>query len=684
MKKLILFSSLVFIPLFFALIFYNPGPNSWSQLLSSAVVFNDCIAINPTSPDIIYAGTNGAGVYQTTNGGLNWTQVNSGLTDLAVQCLTISNSSPTTLYAGGITGGMFKTTNSGTSWTQINTGITELGRNVQAIAVKTNDPNTAVICLFDGVNIATNGVYKTTDGGATWAASTSGIFSHKNFLSLTTTSAAPNTLYIGSSFAAGVSGNHIYKSYNFGSSWIDVSNGFDTSAATGTDAVRDLSMSTIDTNRVLAGRFFNTTNGGPWLTTNGGTNWAQIAGGIPVAVGLLIRSCKIKPGSNTEYFLGINGSTTSPFGGVWRTTNGGTNWFSFNSTVMDSSKTVRSVNFRTTPDVTLYAGVSAPAGTTAGVYAYTFVPPAVLPTYCKCDSSAYVPITGGSPGPSGDDNTITVPIGWTFTHVGVAYTNASICTNGFVVMGSSTFNSFTVNLCGLVAGQHPMLAPFWTDLNTATAGTITYTTLGTAGTRIFVVQYDNVGFFAGGPGRVTMQVRLYENGNRVEFHYGPGVANATEPGAVGLSKSPGGSGNVFSITPNATSPCVPGISTTVCNNAVNYIYPNFNAGRKYIWNCPVGIEPVTNGIPHVYSLSQNYPNPFNPATKISYALPTAGNVKLVVYDLLGREVAVLVNDFKKAGNYDVNFNASNLSSGIYLYKIESGEFNDTKKMMLIK
>ena len=95
-----------------------------------------------------------------------------------------------------------------------------------------------------------------------------------------------------------------------------------------------------------------------------------------------------------------------------------------------------------------------------------------------------------------------------------------------------------------------------------------------------------------------------------------------------------------------------------------------------------GIQTVR--IPNYYALNQNYPNPFNPATKITYALPKTGNVHLVVYDILGREVATLVNGVKQAGIHNVDFNATNLASGIYFYSIKAGEFTAVKKMVLVK
>ena len=98
----------------------------------------------------------------------------------------------------------------------------------------------------------------------------------------------------------------------------------------------------------------------------------------------------------------------------------------------------------------------------------------------------------------------------------------------------------------------------------------------------------------------------------------------------------------------------------------------------------VGVPGEKNSVPQNYSLSQNYPNPFNPTSTIAYALPRAGNVKLTVYDALGREVQVLVDEFKTAGTYNVTFDGSSLASGLYIYRISAGSFTDVKKMILVK
>jgi hypothetical protein len=98
----------------------------------------------------------------------------------------------------------------------------------------------------------------------------------------------------------------------------------------------------------------------------------------------------------------------------------------------------------------------------------------------------------------------------------------------------------------------------------------------------------------------------------------------------------------------------------------------------------VGIISNSNNIPTVYKLSQNYPNPFNPATKINYQIPVKGYVSLKIYDMLGRVVKELVNEIKSQGFYTVDYDASGLSSGIYLYRLECNGYIETKKMVMIK
>ena len=111
----------------------------------------------------------------------------------------------------------------------------------------------------------------------------------------------------------------------------------------------------------------------------------------------------------------------------------------------------------------------------------------------------------------------------------------------------------------------------------------------------------------------------------------------------------------------------------------------FLAGLKF--DSPVSVEDdPSNGVslPDKYLLMQNYPNPFNPTTKIKYNLPEKSFVNLKVYDILANEVATLVNEDKQAGTYEVDFNASGLVSGVYIYRLTSGSFTETRKMILLR
>jgi hypothetical protein len=112
-------------------------------------------------------------------------------------------------------------------------------------------------------------------------------------------------------------------------------------------------------------------------------------------------------------------------------------------------------------------------------------------------------------------------------------------------------------------------------------------------------------------------------------------------------------------------------------------YPD-TASEYFINVTTTQVEETSSETPITYSLGQNYPNPFNPDTKIRFAIAKKSFVSLKVYDLLGREIAVLVNSEYLSGNYEVPFVGASLASGIYFYRIQAGLFTDTKKLILLK
>jgi hypothetical protein len=118
------------------------------------------------------------------------------------------------------------------------------------------------------------------------------------------------------------------------------------------------------------------------------------------------------------------------------------------------------------------------------------------------------------------------------------------------------------------------------------------------------------------------------------------------------------------------------------------VWESNRSGHPHIYSRLVelymyGVEPQKILL-NSFTLEQNYPNPFNPSTTISFVIPSKVYVTLKVFDILGREIAILASEELSAGNYSRKWNAANISSGIYFYRIEAGSFTDTKKLLLLK
>jgi hypothetical protein len=125
---------------------------------------------------------------------------------------------------------------------------------------------------------------------------------------------------------------------------------------------------------------------------------------------------------------------------------------------------------------------------------------------------------------------------------------------------------------------------------------------------------------------------------------------------------------------------------TLAMDTAGYVYAGTNAGvwRRHVSQLVVSVNKLSSALPQHCSLDQNFPNPFNPETQIQYSVPRSSTVNLRIFDLLGRQVAVLVNEQKPAGRYTVKWDASRMVSGIYFYRLQAGAFRETKRMVLIK
>jgi hypothetical protein len=196
-------------------------------------------------------------------------------------------------------------------------------------------------------------------------------------------------------------------------------------------------------------------------------------------------------------------------------------------------------------------------------------------------------------------------------------------------------------------------------------------------------------FLSGKPNEFTW---VGTDSNVTAGNYCTAVFQSITSDSIGYRQGQIGSlgGTTYKRNSNQSSPSVNPVcetyKTTGATRYACFAYAGFGPTNVY-FNAETiltGVTPSGNNVPETYSLSQNYPNPFNPATNIKFSIPKSGFVKLVVYDINGKEASVLVNGQMNAGSYIVDFNAANLASGVYFYKLVAEGFSDTKKMILVK
>jgi photosystem II stability/assembly factor-like uncharacterized protein len=292
-------------------------------------------------------------------------------------------------------------------------------------------------------------------------------------------------------------------------------------------------------------------------------------------------------------------------------------------------------------------------------------------------------------------------------------TNEGITWNEFLVNVDTHFVGSTWSMC-ITDSNHAWFG-LYRNLGGSDYGRIMYTTngglnfnyslLSAFGTNIGAIEFktDNLFGLTIMPDQLNLVFKSTNNGNSWSYYnsgYPLGLARRlisipnSEVWYVAIFSSDGDriyksidNGNSWSpmIIPNQ-SYNITHMDAVFVNNKV-FAYAITAGGlvlRMVDTISLIGINNNSNLIPKAFSLSQNYPNPFNPLTTIKYSLIKQGLVKLVVYDILGKEVITLVNEIKQAGNFSVNFDATNYASGIYFYRLEVVDFVNVKKMVLIK
>ncbi len=681
----------------------------------------------PGNDNVILVGTgepsrrNGTGLWKTTNGGGTWTNIaispNAG-NFFKVRFFPLDNA----LVYAAADNGFYKSTNSGTTWTRIFNG------RVSDFAMSSISIYTVYIGVWSSPS-AVGGIYKTTDGGNNWAYILGGYNPNIGRTAVALCDGVPSTIYTTVAREDDQNFYFMYKSTDNGNNWINLTPNVDPDLINifryQGDYDNVIGVCPSNQQIVLFGGV------GLYRTINGGNTWVDLRL-TDYNVHADIHS--IRWGSNSNVWVGSDGglaysnnlgqsfSSSSNYfpitqfvyvdvsklnhnyimggtqdNGVLGTSNRGQSWTaliggdgggtafstSTNGLVMSSTtapggspinfrrnySTDWGVNFSTAntgidPDVNSYWYPAVRAG---GSYFYTahfnFIYRYVGGTWTKVNAAAF---------PNAVYDFDVTPGG------SLIYASLYGTTSGqrLRVYDGGTWYERSAGISAGIGIRRITTHPANDNIAYAvvlhnTTGEKVYKTLDKG------ISWTNI---SGNMPNVpcTDIVPHPANNNLLYLSTEAGCYRSTNAG-VNWQKWSNGMPQSAIVTELKT---IDSLSINSKYYVVAATYGRSIWTREVSGDDPVGIS--QNNQPVLFSLSQNYPNPFNPVTRIKYSLPDNMNINITVYDVSGKEVSVLVNEFKYAGNYEASFDAANFASGVYFYKIKAGDFADVKKMTLLK
>ncbi len=627
------------------------GGNTWTNYTAGLPNLTYCarLLIRPDSTNILFAAMGNSGLYKSTDAGINWAIVLAGRCDDVV-------ASPTgdSIYAIGSGVSNRMSTNGGLSFIAI--GGVPLGTRNQ-MAICKNMPSVLYISTYSGSTIR---VYKSVNGGSTYTEVGIGtnfagsqawydFYIHVNPFD-------PNYAYVGSI--------DIWRTTDGGTSFQNITNGY----AGGVVHVdqHNMAFNPVNSNELIAAN-----DGGVWKSTDRGTTWINLNTDISVTQFYRIAS---DPSSASHILGGTQDNGTQRTTGTlnWAAAFGGdggevafqsqANNFILGET--QNNGVNRSINggLSFVASITGLTGTGAWVGpimshpTTAGVF-YTARQQVFMSTN---NGIVWAPISSGT--------------GGTISEMAISKSNPSImfASSSSIVWKSTNAGTNYVN----TSSGMPTRTITSINVHPDSSDVIIVTFSGFGAGKIY--KSTN-----GGTNWINISGNLPDSPCNDGMIYYPGFSTSTLLAAMDIG--------VFITTDYGTSwsELADGLPNTV---AMHLDY-NQTSGKlrigthgRGVWeaNGVIGIINYNNEVPASYSLSQNYPNPFNPVTNIKYQLLRSGFVKLSVYDMIGREIGRIINQDQQAGSYTVQYDASALSSGAYFYRIESQNFTETKKMILIK
>lgn len=573
----------------------------------------------------IYAGAGGgSGVFLSTNNGLNWVQKNNGL-PVPAQISAMCISSAGDLYAciaSGSNPTIYRSTDNAENWQATN-------------LTNANPDNIVSYGSFIYAAAYTLGIFRTTNSGQNWQLINNGLTNKK-----------VNRLFAGSGGVYAATDSGVFRSTNNGNDWFKI--GFNNQRIT---EVYVTSSGIVLAAVTGEGIFRSSNNGTNWVSSSAGFNCNGIASvsvsGSNLFAGTAYNGL-LRSTDNGNSWLklsgGFKGSTcelifTAPGNvllaqsdsGLFRSTNNGSNWqmlisgfISFNSIVNNQSGV-------------LFASGSYPSfgvwkSTNNGLNWDMTDPNFMSSVHSLCvtpNGNVFAGTSGGGVYRSTNNGTT-----WLQAQPYASVISLTAAPNGYVY---GCFNSVS-------GGQN--------GIYRSTNYGVSWSIIGLPNTDYFYVKSNSAGhIFAGG-------------------FYGSGVLRSTNNGL-----------NWFEVNSGIYNKMI----TAVYFDNAGFGYAGTYYGGLYKTSIStIGLINLSSEVPHSYSLSQNYPNPFNPLTNIEFSVPEKSFVRLVVFDITGRVVDLLVNEELKAGIYKADWNAVNYSSGIYFYRLETDNFSETKKMILVR
>jgi len=648
--------------------------NNWIQVSSWRSSVN-ALAINSTGH--IFAGTDGE-VFRSTDDGTGWTQV----LNRSVWSLAIDSSEH--IFAGTNGGGVFRSTDNGGTWIQTITGLSNL--NVRVIAI-----NRSAGAIFAGTSAS--GVFRSSDNGTTWSQA-----------GLSSTDVLGLTINSSGHIFAGTWGSGVFRFTDNGTNWTQTLAG-----------LTDLYVRTLAVNPVNAAIFVGTIgwyqgslNSGVFRSTDNGANWTRVLT-YPYTYSLSIDS-------SANMFAGT-------INGIFRSINNGDSWTEVSTGLTNNSIASLAINssgdvfagtalyfrgslFRSTDDGETWTAtnnglppyrqvLSLAINPSGHIFASTGDGEIYRSTNNGVSWVEVADSIGGALAINSDGHIFacyggvfrSTNNGTTWTHVvdssavGVLTINPSghIFAGGVDGVYRSTDNgeSWAMSNNGLTLPY--IISDLTNDLNGNIFAGTGYCDYGCTGKGVFrstnngdswvSIGLDTLAIFAiavNSSGHIFAGTR-----NMYDWPYATGSVYRSTNGGTSWQEINAGLAN--------SSP----IGTLAINSSGRIFAGTYGNSVFRSVGSTVSVKELTQDASS-FVLDQNYPNPFNPSTTIRFGIPQRSLVTLKIFDLLGRELQTLVSEELNAGIFDVEWDAGRFASGVYLYKLQAGEFVQTRKLLLLR